>query len=169
MAGLTLVLMAGMPGSGKSSLALALGRLLNWPVVDKDTLKSTLLRAHIPDDVSGPTAYELMWGIAQDLVQVQQVSAILDSPARFVTAIERATAIAAEAGARLHVVRTQCDAGLRAKRMASRLRKSSQPTDTATATGGAGWRFDHLPAGTIEVETTRPANVLAVEVARQLS
>ena len=53
MAGLTLVLMAGMPGSGKSSPALALGRLLNWPVVDKDTLKSTLLRARIPDDVSG--------------------------------------------------------------------------------------------------------------------
>jgi signal recognition particle GTPase len=47
----TLLLMAGLPGAGKTTLALALGRILHWPVVDKDTLKSTLLLADIPEQM----------------------------------------------------------------------------------------------------------------------
>ncbi len=37
----TLVLMAGPPGAGKTTLALAVSRALGWPVVDKDTLKGS--------------------------------------------------------------------------------------------------------------------------------
>jgi len=36
---LTLVLMAGLPGAGKTTLAYALGRELGWQVIDKDTYK----------------------------------------------------------------------------------------------------------------------------------
>ena len=40
-----LVLMAGLPGGSKTMLALALGKELGWPVLDKDTVKTTLLEA----------------------------------------------------------------------------------------------------------------------------
>lgn len=39
----TLVMFAGLPGTGKSTLALALGKSLGWPVIDKDILNAVLL------------------------------------------------------------------------------------------------------------------------------
>jgi shikimate kinase len=39
---LTLVLMAGLPGAGKSTLASALSRELDWHVIDKDRHKELL-------------------------------------------------------------------------------------------------------------------------------
>ncbi len=53
-----LLLMAGHPGAGKSTLALAIGCALGWPVLDKDTLKSTLLQSEpaLPGSVQGAGA-----------------------------------------------------------------------------------------------------------------
>src|SRR5579884_3196748 len=59
----TLVLMAGAPGAGKTTLALAVGRALGWPVVDKDTLKSVLLTAAIANEVAGATSYRLLYAL----------------------------------------------------------------------------------------------------------
>ena len=48
--------MAGMPGSGKSTVALALGAALHCPVIDKDTLKSTLLTNDVNELVAASAA-----------------------------------------------------------------------------------------------------------------
>jgi len=80
---LTLVLMAGMPGAGKTTPALALGRSLGWPVIDKDSLKSPMLTKGISNDLAGPASYALMLAMADDLLVRQRLSAILDSPGRF--------------------------------------------------------------------------------------
>jgi predicted kinase len=79
----TLVLMAGLPGAGKTTLALALGRALGWPVVDKDTLKSPLLKLGIANEVAGPASYTLLLALARDLLVHQRLSVILDSPAAY--------------------------------------------------------------------------------------
>src|SRR5947207_8457854 len=102
----TLVLMAGLPGAGKTTLAAALGRTLQWPVLDKDWLKSSLLNQDLGTsmEITGTIAYELLFAMAEDLLVRQLLSIILDTPARYPFILNRANKLAQEAGAQLKVV-----------------------------------------------------------------
>src|SRR5712691_8470492 len=55
---LTLVLMAGLPGTGKSTLARALGHGLGWHVIDKDRHKAVLMKQGLEDERAGKVSYE---------------------------------------------------------------------------------------------------------------
>ncbi len=157
----TLLLMAGLPGAGKTTLALALGRILHWPVIDKDTLKSTLLLAGIAEQTAGPTAYDLMFAMGQDLLVQQGLSVILDSPALYARGIKRASEMAEMASARFKVVLCLADSRVRARRMAERETRISQLTAMATSTEDDGRQhFLHLPADTLTLDTTRPLEEL---------
>src|SRR5436309_10745179 len=123
----TLVLMAGLPGAGKSSLALALGWALRWPVIDKDTLKSPLLGLGIADQVAGAASYQLMLAVGRDLLLEQGLSVILDSPAFYPSVVEQAAGLARQAGARLKVVLCLADRDVRDARTLARVSKPSQP------------------------------------------
>jgi predicted kinase len=61
---LTLVLLAGMPGVGKTTLALMLSQIWDWPVLDKDSLTSPLLTGGVSPELAGPASYTLMLEIA---------------------------------------------------------------------------------------------------------
>ncbi len=157
----TLLLMAGLPGAGKTTLALALGRILHWPVIDKDTLKSTLLLAGIAEQTAGPTAYDLMFAMGQDLLVQQGLSVILDSPALYARGIKRAVEMADMANARFKVVLCLADRRVRVRRMAEREARISQLTAMASSTEDDGRQhFLHLPADTLTLDTTRPLEEL---------
>ena len=150
----TLLLMAGLSGAGKTTLALALGRVLHWPVVDKDTLKSTLLLAGIAEQTAGPTAYDLMFAMGQDLLVQQRLSVILDSPALYARGIKRAAEMSDMANAQFKVVLCLADSCVRARRIAERETRISQLTAVATSTEGDGrQRFLHLPTDTLTLDT----------------
>jgi predicted kinase len=164
-ASLTLVVMAGLPGSGKSTLALALGRALGWPVLDKDTLKSTLLAAGMEDLAAGRTSYDLFYALARDLFARQRLCVILDSPTFYPRQVETSVALAREANAALKVVLCLADSDVRAPRIAMRQRVASQPGAIVDAEDGDGLRrFAHLPADTLTVRTERPLAELLAEV-----
>ena len=129
----TLVLLAGPPGAGKTTLALAVGEALRWPVIDKDTLKSALLAVGIADDLAGPASYELLLAVGRDLFLHQRLSVILDSPATYPVVVERATELARAAGAALRVVLCLADRELRTRRMAARVARPSQWVVDASA------------------------------------
>jgi hypothetical protein len=61
---LPLVLLAGMLGVGKTTLALMLSQIWDWPVIDKDSLKSPLLTGSVSPEFAGPASYTLMLEIA---------------------------------------------------------------------------------------------------------
>jgi predicted kinase len=151
---LTLVLMAGAPGAGKSTLALAIGRALGWPVVDKDTLKSALLEAGTTDARAGPLSYDLMFEVGRDVLVRQRQSVILDSPAAYPRCVERATQIAAEAGGRLRVVCCVADDAVRAARLGTRRTLRSQLTAGTFQSGSE--RFAHLPGDALTLDSARP-------------
>lgn len=89
----TLLLIAGLPGSGKTTLATALGRTVMWPVLDKDTIKTCLLRAGAEESLAGPASYDLLLDLAQDLLD-QGHSVILDASAKYRSVLDRCIQLA---------------------------------------------------------------------------
>ncbi|MGH7537112.1 MAG: AAA family ATPase, partial [Gemmatimonadales bacterium] len=89
----TLVLMKGPPGSGKSTIATALGRRLGWPVIDKDAVRDLL-----PDELGG-ISYEAMLALAERQLSIG-LNVIADSPLGYARAYAKAHAVAASSDAR---------------------------------------------------------------------
>jgi predicted kinase len=92
------VQMHGEPGSGKSTIARALGPRIGALVLDKDIVKSALLRAGVSEDVAGPASYEAYHGVAASLLE-QGYSVVLDNPIYWAVSQERSLQRATEAGA----------------------------------------------------------------------
>jgi predicted kinase len=70
--GFMIVLVNGLPASGKSTLALALGSVLDWPVVSKDVIKDAL-RDHFGASTRdesrrlGRAAIDIMYRLARSM------------------------------------------------------------------------------------------------------
>jgi len=150
---LTLVLVVGMPGAGKSTLATEVSKTLGWATIDKDTLKSTLLAAGITDDIAGGTAYELMYAIGWDLLVQQKVSVIFDSPYPY---FHKAEALVQAAGARLKVILCLAERDVRNRRVAERPAKLSQPIWVSQTEGDGRQQYPYLPPMTLMIQTTQP-------------
>jgi predicted kinase len=166
---LTLVLMAGLPGTGKSTVATAIGRSFGWPVLDKDIVNTVLLDAGMAQSTAGPLAYELMFALAADLVVVQRRSIIVDTAGRQPMILEQARIIADAASARLKVVRCVAPAATRAARLAGRTPRPSQwATDQATDADQDTW-YSHLPPDTLVVATNQPGSTAIEAVVSFLS
>ena len=160
---LTLVLLAGVTGTGKSTLASTLGRELGWPVLDKDTPKSALLASGLAEDVAAPLAYDLMFAQASDLLY-QGFSIILDSPASSPESVQNARRIAGSASARLRVVLCTTDRTLREARLRKRTPMLSQPDRPNEPPMEEALRYAHLPSDTLTVDTNRPVEELLSKV-----
>jgi predicted kinase len=93
----------GPPGTGKSTLARAVGARLGWPAVDKDDVKD-VLDGRTPE--SGRFAYEVMLRVARTQLR-QGLSVVCDSPLLRGVYVQ-AHRIADETGARLVVVECRC-------------------------------------------------------------
>ena len=153
----TLVLFAGMPGTGKTTLALAIGQLWGWPVIDKDSLKSPLLTSSIHEELAGPASYALMLELAHDLLVQQQFSVILDSPGRSPQVLERVRALTEQVGADLKII--YCTAGreLRNRRLRSRVARPSQwKTDAGFTDEQERQMFEHFPNDILVLDNNRP-------------
>lgn len=152
---LTLVLMAGMPGTGKTTLALAIGRTWGWPVIDKDSLKSPLLAGGVSPELAGPASYTLMLEMAQDLLVKQRLSVILDSPGRFPFVLERVKEMAEQTGARLKIIQCVASRELRNLRLTSREARPSQwRGDAGLSDEEERQMFEHLPGDSLVLDTS---------------
>lgn len=138
----TLVLMAGLPGVGKTTLANRLGEALEWYVLDRDTLKDSwqedeLLRKEIPETMAGRAAYESFFKVAEDMLVHQHLSVILDSSSLYPFITERAIKLAEQAGAHLKVIHCIIDEETRHHRLSTRpVRKSQERSILIPAEAG---------------------------------
>ncbi len=165
----TFVLMAGMPGAGKSTLALGLGRELGWPVLDKDTIKVALLEEEVPESTAGPASYYVPLALCRDLVGQQQLSVIFDSPAAYPNVVEQAQKIADAADGQLKVIFCQAGSNLRNQRLSERPRRLSQmQSDTSTDEEDLR-RFVHLPPMMLRLEMEHPLHELVAEALAYIS
>lgn len=145
--------MAGMPGAGKSTLALALGAEFGMPVIDKDVIVSSLLDRGIAEDLAHSAAYRATFDLAEHMLREQRLSVIVDTPAVYPSTLEWATHLCADASALLIPVLCSADGTVRYDRMAAREGLRSHSTGTTRRPGTARERFAHFPDHTIELDT----------------
>lgn len=153
------VLMAGLPGTGKTSLAAALGEKLGWPVIGKDFLKTSLLTMELgwSEDLIGRVAYDLLFDLARDFHLCQGFSLIFDTSAHRDFILKHVIEIVAEAGAELKIIYCTASPELRRKRLEERIASNSylpfmMQTGTADIEDDLEY-FSHLPPDRFIVDT----------------
>jgi predicted kinase len=157
----TILLLAGLPGTGKTTIGLELARRLGWVSIDKDTLKSRLLASGVGEATAGPTSYDLMEALPEDLVMRQGKSVILDSPGVYSRTLAFASELARNAGADLKIIVLLAERELRNRRAEERKSMASQPRPPREQDEDDGRsRFLHLPANRLELNTDAPLDEL---------
>jgi len=118
-----LVALAGLPGSGKSHLATAIGRALTAPVVSVDPIEAALLRAGVGrDQPTGLAAYVVAEAVAGDVLALGQ-SVVVDAVNDVEPARGQWRGLAAAHGVPLRFVEVVCsDPELHRRRLAGRRR-----------------------------------------------
>lgn len=156
------VVMAGLPGSGKTTLAKHLGRLLGWPIVSKDLLKSSLIRASagMTADETGRVAYELSFTQAEDLLVHQHFSLIFDTSAHRVFILANAQRIARMAAAKMKIIYCIAPRGVRLERLkvraAAHLHLPFMLSLESAAIEDESKHFHHLEDERLVIDTQKP-------------
>jgi len=132
----TLVLMAGLPGTGKTKLAYQLVKSFGGIVIDKDIIHTAMLSKGLNHADSASAAYEVAFCLVKDLLLNQGQSVILDTAGRQPFILERARIIAKETQGTLKIIRCVAPHEVRVARLAGRISldsqwASNQATDTA--------------------------------------
>ena len=120
-----LIVFSGLPGTGKTSLAEAIGRQLGLPVFAKDWLEATLKRSQLgvaAPQQTGYAAYELLTTLAERQLMLGQ-SAILDSVLSIAKIREQWRALAQKYQAQWRVIECICsDENIHRQRLSQRQR-----------------------------------------------
>jgi predicted kinase/GNAT superfamily N-acetyltransferase len=150
----TIVMLAGLPGTGKTSLAYAIAQVFSCVVLDKDRINTTLINAGLKQDAAGPMSYDVLLDLVEDMVAIQKHSVIIDTAGRQRVVLDRARTIAEQAGAALRVIRLIAPRTIRLSRMSSRESRASQwLEDDTTESEEAQW-YRHLPPDTLIISST---------------
>lgn len=103
-----LVIVGGLPGTGKSTIAEHAARMIHGTLIAKDVVEATLWRSGIGRDAnSGWAGYELLSALADAQLRVGG-SAVLDSVAAYDRLREAWRAIASRNGAAVREVECIC-------------------------------------------------------------
>jgi predicted kinase len=118
-----LIVMSGLPGAGKSSMAQELGRLLPAPVLSVDPVEAAMWRAGIDrDQPTGLAAYIVVEALASDALALGQM-VVVDAVNDALEAREQWRGLARRWSVALHYIEVTCsDQLLHRRRLEGRQR-----------------------------------------------
>lgn len=152
-----LVLVNGLPGSGKTTLGRQLSEQLRAPLISKDALKETLI--HLSPAEAGRTAAEAMWDVAAETTGLVVLESWWFRP-RDLAYVENGLRRCGEPRA----VEIWCDvpAGLALARVRARRRHPIHQDELKVTTRWAEWVEKAEPLGVayaMKAGTDRPVDV----------
>eukprot|EP01095_Lingulamoeba_sp_RSL-Kostka_P008811 TRINITY_DN298_c0_g2_i1.p1 TRINITY_DN298_c0_g2~~TRINITY_DN298_c0_g2_i1.p1 ORF type:complete len:213 (-),score=52.10 TRINITY_DN298_c0_g2_i1:164-802(-) len=169
---LTIILLAGLPGSGKTTLAYNVYEKMReiyngfpqFIVLDKDTLKSCLKDNNVSEKVAASVSYELLWSLVEDFVIKQRQSVIIDTPFRFDFMFDICNSIAEKSNAILKIIYCYIEPeesptdgkiyDIRQERLENRHNRSSQLSSLHFYTKQQiSEVYNHLPQNSLKVNT----------------
>lgn len=118
-----LIVMSGLPGAGKSSIARELGRLLPAPVLSVDPVEAAMWRAGVDrGQPTGLAAYVVVEALASDVLALGQ-TVVVDAVNDAEEAREQWRALARRRGVALRYIEVICpDRALHRRRLEARQR-----------------------------------------------
>ncbi len=150
----TVLMMAGLPGTGKSTLAALLAKSTGWLIVDKDLIHSALIANGLDKAQSAGAAYEAVFWLMDDFVHRQDKSAIFDSAGRQKFVFTRLQSICNASGAHVKVIQCRAAASVRDKRLQSRQSVDSQLNSNQFTDEDDVAFYAYLPTSRLIVDTT---------------
>lgn len=129
---MVLIAMAGLPGSGKSTIAQVLGGRLDASVVSVDPLEAAILTAGIDSDQpTGLAAYLVAETIAESVL-VAGHDVIVDAVNAVDPAREQWVELAQRQGVKLRFIEVSCtDPEIHRERLESRAKRLSRASETS--------------------------------------
>jgi hypothetical protein len=156
---LNLVLMAGLPATGKSTLSFALGRDLGWFVIDKDKYKDEFMHQGLDDERARRAAYKRSFDIAHTMLHNEQKSVIFDSASLDLDTLNNARDVVYGCEhIQLKVILCVTSYDLRKQRAQESMYISHSKVDPITKTDYLRL-FEHLPSDRLEVDTSAPIEI----------
>ncbi len=158
-----LIVFAGLPGTGKTSLARTVARELHAMYLDKDTIKDIAIalgremKLERVAELAGPLSYELLVSIARDNLSLG-LSVVLDSPAGYRKFRENVEQLARSAKVDLKLIECICtNEGLLRDRIERRSEESPEHRthDWATYQRERA-QFERLVGPRLIVDTAEP-------------
>jgi predicted kinase len=114
-----LVLMTGLPGTGKSAIAEAVAQVLPAAILSADPIDAAIARAGL-DDPEGIAGYEAMKALAEEHLRLG-LHVVIDAVNPFAWERDEYFEMARRRGERVRVIRTICsDVALHQQRIAER-------------------------------------------------
>lgn len=120
-----LLLVAGPPGSGKSTLSREISAQAAVPVIDKDTIKSSLLALGADSDLASRASYTLLLSLATDILK-SGIPVILDAPGKYRSFIDDCQEHADLCNATFRCVLCHTSLEVRRERLEKRSTRESQ-------------------------------------------
>jgi predicted kinase len=155
-----LLQMAGLTGSGKTSLSRAIGGSTGAAVIDKDVIMGAAERFGIAPPQLGGLAYEVGWDLTRSML-ANRMSVVLDYPASFVQIRDKGARIAREASADYYIIECFAPEAVADERIRDRT-----PAHSLHPTTRAGQDNTYSRPGTapltephLTLDTTRPLDV----------
>jgi predicted kinase len=152
-----LIIVSGLPGTGKSSLADGIGTARRVPVLSVDPIESAILRAGIaPSFETGLAAY-LVAEACADAVLTVGLDAVIDAVSSVEPARDLWRTLAARHGTGLRVIVCSLDPDEAESRLAARSRGLALPEPTPEDVRSRATEWTPWPEPHLVVDSLQPA------------